>query len=51
MARKERTPSKNIAEPVYFILKGAQKRRLMATQKAQSFQRDFGVIPRLKSVK
>lgn len=47
----QRMPSRNIAQPVYFILRGAEKRRTMATGKAQDLQRQFGVIPRLKSVK
>ncbi len=47
----ERVPSRNIAPAVYFILKGAEKRRALAMNKAQSLQRELGVIPRLKSVK
>lgn len=47
----QRVPSKNIAQPVYFILRGAEKRRAMATQKARQLQRELGVIPKLTSVK
>jgi hypothetical protein len=46
-----RVPSRNISQPVYFILKGAEKRRLMATTKAQTLQKELGVLPRLTSVK
>jgi hypothetical protein len=48
---QERMPSRNIAQPVYFILKGAEKRRTMATRKAKHLQRELGVIPKLTSVK
>ncbi len=47
----QRVPSRNIAQPVYFILRGAEKRRAMATSKAKNLQRELGVIPRLTSVK
>lgn len=46
-----RVPGRNIGQPVYFVLRGAEKRRAMATNRAQQLQRDLGVIPRLKSVK
>lgn len=48
---QHRIPSRNIAQPVYFILKGAEKRRALATTKAKNLQRELGVIPRLTSVK
>ena len=47
----ERVPSRNISQPIYFILKGAEKRRNFAIQKAQHLQRELGVLPRLQSVK
>lgn len=47
----QRMPAKNITSPVYFVLRGAQKRRQMASQKAQMLQRELGVIPRLTCVK
>jgi hypothetical protein len=47
----ERAPSRNIAPSVYFILRGAEKRRAMAMSKAQNLQRELGVIPKLTSVK
>lgn len=46
-----RVPSRNICQPVYFVLKGAEKRRSMAMAKARELQRELGVIPRLTSVK
>lgn len=46
-----RMPGRNIGPPVYFILRGAEKRRALALQKAQSLQRELGVLPRLTSVK
>lgn len=48
---EQRMPSRNIAQPVYFILRGAEKRRAIATGKAKHLQRELGVIPRLTSVK
>jgi hypothetical protein len=49
--QQQRVPSRNIAQPVYFILRGAEKRRAMATSKAKNLQRELGVIPKLTSVK
>ena len=46
-----RMPSRNIAQPVYFVLRGSQKRRDMAQNKAQQLQRELGVAPRLTCVK
>lgn len=48
---EHRVPSRNIAQSVYFILRGAERRRSMATSKAQKLQRELGVIPRITSVK
>lgn len=48
---QQRVPSRNIAQPVYFILRGAEKRRSMAQNKAKSLQRELGVLPKLTSVK
>lgn len=47
----QRMPSRNVSQPIYFILRGAEKRRAIATYNAQRLQRDLGVIPRLTSVK
>lgn len=47
----QRAPSRNVAQPVYFVLKGSQKRRALATSKAQQLQRELGVLPKLTSVK
>lgn len=49
--QQQRVPSRNIAQPVYFILRGAERRRAMATSKAKELQRELGVLPRLTSVK
>ena len=46
-----RTPSKNIAQSVHFVLQGAEKRRALATYKAKTLQRELGILPRLASVK
>lgn len=46
-----RVPSRNITQPVYFVLRGSQKRREMATAKAKHLQRELGVIPKLTCVK
>jgi len=51
MEKTIREPIKNISESVFFILKGAKKRRTMATAKAKMIQGDLGVIPRLTAVK
>ncbi|MCA9789125.1 MAG: hypothetical protein KC476_11365 [Cyanobacteria bacterium HKST-UBA06] len=48
---QQRTPCRNINAPVYFVIRGAQKRRAMAVQKAQSLQKELGVIPKLTCVK
>jgi hypothetical protein len=51
MEKTIREPIKNISESVFFILKGAKKRRSMATAKAKMIQGELGVIPRLTAVK
>ncbi len=49
--QEQRVPCRNISQPIYFILKGAEKRRAMATHKAKNLQRELGVIPKLTSIK
>ncbi len=49
--KTQRAPNRNIGNPVYFVLKGAERRRQMATSKAVSIQRELGVIPKITSLK
>lgn len=46
-----RTPDTNISESVLFLLRGAKKRRSLATAKAKMIQGQLGVVPRLVAVK
>jgi hypothetical protein len=45
-----RQPCVNTARGVLFILKGADKRRSIAYNKARLLQQELGVIPRLVKV-
>jgi hypothetical protein len=50
-AQTRRVPERNVSTAVQFVVKGSQKRRQMAYQKAKMLQRELGVIPKLVSVK
>jgi len=47
----ERRPARNTSTAVNFVLRGAEKRRHLAYERAKSLQRELGVIPRLVCVK
>ena len=49
--QRQRTPERNVSTAVQFVVKGSQKRRQLAYQKAKMLQRELGVIPTLVSVK
>ncbi len=51
MAYTPRQAAKNTANPIHFIIRGAEKRRSMATVKAKQLQSELGVTPHLVSVK
>ena len=44
-------PTRNISSAVLFILKGAQKRRELATKRALLLQQNMGLVPRLALIK
>jgi hypothetical protein len=44
-------PSKNMSQAVSFILRGAEKRRSAAIQKARALQFEMGVVPKLVCIK
>ncbi len=46
-----RRPATNTSSAVGFVLKGAEKRRYLAYERAKSLQRELGVIPHLVCVK
>ncbi|MDX2084981.1 MAG: hypothetical protein SFZ03_06300 [Candidatus Melainabacteria bacterium] len=46
-----RQPAKNTSYAFQFVVRGAEKRRLLAYDKAKVLQRELGVIPTLVSVK
>lgn len=47
----QRRPAKNTSSAVGFVIRGAQKRRQLAYERARSLQRELGVIPHLVCVK
>jgi hypothetical protein len=51
MAPNQRKPAKNTAFPVHFVIRGAEKRRSLALNKAKMLQSELGVTPHLVSVK
>lgn len=51
MEKSQRTPARNTAFAVHFVIRGAEKRRNLAYTKAKMLQRELGVIPRLTCVK
>lgn len=51
MNTAKRTPATNTSDSVLFLLRGAKKRRSLATAKAKMIQGELGVVPRLVAVK
>ncbi len=47
----KRTPMRNRSYAVQFIVKGANKRRQLAYDRARDLQQEMGVLPALRCVK
>lgn len=50
-SQPNRQPSRNTGLAIHFIIRGAEKRRNLAYDKAKTLQRELGVIPRLICIK
>ena len=46
-----RVAARNTCLAIHFVIRGAEKRRHLAYDKAKTLQRELGVIPRLTCVK
>ena len=46
-----REPGRNTTFSVHFVIRGAEKRRAIAMNRAQKLQQELGVTPRLVCVK
>jgi hypothetical protein len=47
----QRVAARNTCLAIHFVIRGAEKRRHLAYDKAKTLQRELGVIPRLTCVK